>query len=153
NARELVDLAPNVLVVSGAASTRALQERTRTIPIVFVSVGDPVESGVVRNIARPEGNVTGITNLFPTIAGKWVEFLKEAAPRIARVALIYNPRFPVAENYLVSIESAAAALSIKTIRLPVRSSAEIERAIDAFAREPNGALIQVPPPRVDASRE
>ena len=155
NAQELVDLAPDVFVATGAAAIRALQERTQTIPIVFVQVGDPVASGVVGSIARPEGNTTGITNLFPSIAGKWLELLKETAPHVTRVALVFNPefRFPVGEIYLATIEAAAAALDVKAIRIPIRGAAEIERAIKAFATEPNGGLILVPPPPVDANRD
>jgi len=155
NAKELVDLAPDVIVATGAAATRALQERTQTIPIVFVQVGDPVASGLVGSIARPEGNTTGITNLFPSIAGKWLELLKEAAPQVTRVALVFSPefQFPVGEIYLAAIESAAAALAVKAIRIPARSATEIEHAIEAFATEPNGGLILVPPPPVDANRD
>jgi putative tryptophan/tyrosine transport system substrate-binding protein len=153
NAQELVGLAPDVIVGGGVAGARALQERTQTIPIVFVQVGDPVASGVVGSIARPEGNTTGITNLFPSIAGKWLELLKEAAPHVTRVALIFNPDFSVTENYLAAIEAAAAALTVKAIRTPVRSATDIERAIDAFAAEANGGLIQVPPQAVHANRE
>jgi putative ABC transport system substrate-binding protein len=151
--QELVSLAPDAIVTSGAAQTRALQQRTQTIPIVFVSVGDPVASRVVGSIARPEGNTTGFTNLFPSIAGKWLELLKEAAPRVARAALIFNPDLPVTENYLASIDAAAKAMAVQAIRTPVRNSADIERAINAFATEPNGGLIQVPPPLVEAHRE
>jgi putative ABC transport system substrate-binding protein len=155
NAQELVSLAPDVIVATGAAAIRALQEQTQTIPIVFVQVGDPVASGVVGSIARPEGNTTGITNLFPSIAGKWLELLKETAPHVTRVALIFNPefQFPVGEIYLATIEAAAAALNVKAIRIPIHSAAEIERAIKAFATEPNGGLILVPPPPVDANRD
>src|SRR5262245_17626809 len=152
-AQELVDFAPDVLIVGGVASTRALQERTRTIPIVFVSVGDPVASGIVRSIARPEGHATGITNLFPSIAGKWLEFLKEASPLMTRVALVFPVGFTVTETYLASIETAAKALSLNGVKTPVRNTTEIQRAIEAFAAEPNGALILVPPPLVSASRE
>jgi putative ABC transport system substrate-binding protein len=152
-AAELVKLAPDVIVVAGAAATRALQQQTRTIPIVFVAVGDPVASGIVGSIARPEGNTTGFTNLSPSVAGKWPELLKDAAPRIARVAVIFNPEFPVSEQYIASIEAAAAALAVKAIRTPADSAAAIERAIDALATEPNGGLIIVPPPPTFSNRE
>jgi len=152
-AEELVGLAPDVIVTTGAAQTRAVQQRTQTIPIVFVQVGDPVATGVVRSVARPEGNTTGITNLFSSVAGKWLELLKEAVPSVARVALIFDPQFSVAEIYAASIEAAATAAAIKTIRYPVHNTAEIERAIDALAAEPNGGLIAVPPPLASAYRE
>jgi putative ABC transport system substrate-binding protein len=152
-AQELVSLAPDVIVVGGAAGTRVLQGLTRTIPIVFVSVGDPISSKVVASIARPEGNTTGLTNLFPSIAGKWLELLTEAAPHVAQVALVFNPEFPVVEDYLASIETAAATLAVKAVRTPVRSANDIERAINVFAGEPNGGLIQVPPPLLDTDRK
>jgi putative ABC transport system substrate-binding protein len=86
-AKELVDLKPDVLIGSGGASARALQQQTRDIPIIFTGAGASLEAGLVKNIARPEGNMTGITNLFPSITSKWLELLKEADPRITRVAL------------------------------------------------------------------
>jgi len=152
-AEELVGLAPDVIVTTGAAQTRAVQQRTQTIPIVFVQVGDPVATGLVKSIARPEGNTTGITNLFLSIAGKWLQLLKEAVPGVARVALIFDPQFPVAEIYVASIEAAATAAAIKTIRTPVHNATEIERAIDELVAEPNGGLIVVPPPLASAYRE
>jgi putative ABC transport system substrate-binding protein len=152
NAQELVSLGPEVIVASGAAGTRTVQALTRTVPIIFVSVGDPIASRVVSSIAHPEGNTTGITNLFPSITGKWPELLKEAAPQITRVALIFNPEFPVAEVYLASIEMAAPALAVKAVRTPVRNTTEIEHAIDTFATEPNGGLIQVGAPLVNSDR-
>ena len=91
HADELVRLAPDVIVASSRPATRALLQRTLTIPIVFTNVGDPVAGGVLKNVARPEGNATGATSLFHSVAGKWLELLKEAAPRTARVALIFAP--------------------------------------------------------------
>jgi putative ABC transport system substrate-binding protein len=152
-AEELVSLAPDVLVATGALQTRALQQRTQTIPIVFVNVGDPVASGVVKSIAHPEGNTTGITNLFLSITGKWLELLKEVAPRVARVAIVFNPAFPVNGTYMDSIEAAAPAIAVKTLRMPVQSIGQTERAIDAFAAAPNGGMIVVPPPLADTYRK
>jgi len=151
-AQELVGLAPDVIVVGGADATRSVQALTRTIPIVFVNVGDPVASGVVSSIARPDGNSTGFTNQPASIAGKWLELLKEAAPAVNRAALIFDPGFPVTETYLASIEAAAAGLAVKAIRMPARSAPEIERAIDSFANEPNGGVVVVPPPFIDTDR-
>ena len=131
-ARELSDLRPDVIVVTSSRATKAAQEQTRTIPIVFVYAGDPVASGILMNIARPEGNTTGVTDLFPAIGGKWLELLKEAVPRLARAALIFNPDFRT-EFMLTAIEAAAARYSVKTVRIVVRNGAEIEPAIDAFA--------------------
>jgi putative tryptophan/tyrosine transport system substrate-binding protein len=144
-AAELAGLAPDVIVASGSLQTKMVQQRTQTIPIVFVQVGDPVANGVVKSIARPEGNTTGITNLFPSIAGKWVELLKDAVPRIARVALVFDPELPATEIYMAVIEAAATAIAVKVIRTPVLDVVELERAIDAFAAETNGGLIVIPP--------
>jgi putative ABC transport system substrate-binding protein len=145
SAEDLISLAPSVIVVTGALQTRALQQRTQTIPIVFVQVGDPVASGVVKSIAHPEGNTTGVTNLFPTIAGKWLELLKEAMPRFARAAVVFNPSFPVSEIYITNIEASAKAVGVKIIRTPIHSTIQIERALDAFAADPDGAVVYVPP--------
>jgi putative tryptophan/tyrosine transport system substrate-binding protein len=142
-----------VIVATGTLSARAVQQRTQTIPIVFVQAGDPVANGLVKSIARPEGNTTGITNRFSSIAGKWLELLKDAAPNVANVALIFNPEFPATELYLTTIEAAATATAVKTTRAPVHNIAEIERATDALAAEPNGGLIVVPPLLARAYRE
>ena len=137
-AEELVSLAPQVMIVTGGPATRAVQKLTRTIPIVFVSAGDPVASGLVSNIARPDGNATGFTNIFATITGKWFELLKEAAPHLVRVALVYNP-----ETYhlLDPMETAATSRSVKAIRIPFHDTLELVRGIDEFAAEPNSGLI------------
>ena len=147
-ARELVDLKPDVLVGGGGANARALQEQTRDIPIIFTGAGASLEAGLVKNIARPEGNMTGITNLFPSITSKWLELLKEADPRISRVALVFNPELlpgPVAEKYLDPVEAAAAKYPVTTIRTPFRSPADLESAIDAFATGTAGGLVALPP--------
>src|SRR5262249_900785 len=152
-AQELVGLAPDVMLVSGAAGTRTVQELTRTIPIVFVQVGDPVSSAVLETIGRPEGNTTGITNLFPSIAGKWLELLRDAAPHVNTFALLFDPDFPVNEGYLAAIDAASAALAMKVIRLPVRNGEEVQRALDAFATSTNVGVIEVPPPLTRPHRE
>jgi putative ABC transport system substrate-binding protein len=138
-AQELVSLAPEVMVVTGGPGTRAAQNVTRTIPIVFVSVGDPVESGLVSNIARPDGNTTGFTNIFAPISGKWVELLKGAAPHLVRVALVYNPETSSPSAELT--ESAATAHGLKATQIQFRDPLELVRGIDKFAAEPNGGLI------------
>jgi putative ABC transport system substrate-binding protein len=112
-----------------------------------VYTGDPVAGGIVMDIAHPEGNTTGVTDLFPAIGGKWLELLKEAIPRLARVALIFNPDF-LNEVTLRAIETAAARYGVSAIRIVVRNSAEIEPAINAFATEPDGAIIVVPPVQI-----
>jgi putative ABC transport system substrate-binding protein len=154
DAMELVRLAPEVLVTSGGAATKAMQRQTQGIPIVFAAGGDPTATGLVKNIARPEGNTTGFSMTEPSIAGKWLGLLKEAAPHIVRVAVIYNPDIATAgPGYITSIEVAAPALSVETIRMPVRDAVEIVRAIDAFATKPDGGLLLLPPPLTRANLE
>jgi putative ABC transport system substrate-binding protein len=111
-AAELAGLTPEVIVTNTGATTRAAQQQTQTIPIVFTAAGDAVAAGYLRNVARPEGNVTGFSSLEPSIAGKWLQLLKEAAPRLARVAIIFDTELSVAmtPNYVSSIEAAAPAL-------------------------------------------
>jgi putative ABC transport system substrate-binding protein len=152
HADELIALAPDVITVGSMPATRLVAQRTRTIPIVFTNVGDPVAGGLLRNLARPEGNATGVTSVYQSIAGKWMELLKEASPRTARVALIFTADI-VTENYFAVIERAADVLGVKTIRTPYRSISELEGAIDAFAADPDGALLMVPPPPSQRARE
>jgi putative ABC transport system substrate-binding protein len=145
-AAELVGLAPELIVTDSGETTRAVQQQTRSIPIVITGAGDPLANGLVQNIAHPEGNITGITNLYASIGGKWLELLREAAPRIETVGLIHNPQLdpPPRSAYIPSIEEAARALTVKTVDMPYRDALDIVRAIDAFAAEPNGGLIILP---------
>ena len=152
HADELVRLAPDIVVAGSLPATQLVLQRTRTIPIVFFNVGDPVAGGLLKNIARPEGNATGTTSLFHSIAGKWLELLKEASPRTTRVALIFVPGI-VTENYLTVIDAAAEVLGLKAIQTPYRNAAELEHAVDTFAAEPNGGLVIVPPPPRGSNRE
>jgi putative ABC transport system substrate-binding protein len=145
SAAELVSLAPDVIHVSTGAPTRAVRRQTQTIPIVFTG---PSNASADVNVARPQGNITGFPFLYPSIAGKWVELLKEAAPRITRVAVITSPDPTgpgiAANSYIPFIKEAAAALAI-SLTLPMyESAAELERAIDTFAAEPSGGLIVLP---------
>jgi len=145
-ASELVNLKPDLIVSQSGSSTRAVQAQTKTIPIVFVEVGDPVAGGLVQNVARPEGNSTGITNLPASIGGKWLEMLKEAAPQVTRVMLLINAELsPGALPYLPAIEAAATAHGVEATRAPYRSVDDIERTIAEFAVKPNGGVIVVPP--------
>ena len=140
DAEALVRLAPDVIVAHTGPVTRAAQLTTRTVPIIFVSVGDPVANGYVTNQARPEGNTTGYTNLFFSIAGKWVQLLKDVVPRLEKVGFVYNSDFTMS-GYWGEIETAGTKLAVRTARLPVGTASEIERTIETFAAEPNGALI------------
>jgi len=153
HAEALVSQAPDLIVVSSLAATRALQQQTSTIPIVFAGVGDPVVNRLVASLARPEGNITGVTNLFYSIGGKWVELLKELSPRLAQVATIFNPELSTSHGWFAAIEEAAAKLAVKVVRIPVRDPVAIEDSVGAFAAEPNGGLIDVPPGLVGAERE
>jgi putative tryptophan/tyrosine transport system substrate-binding protein len=155
-AAELVSLAPEVIVTNGGATTLELQQRTKTIPIVFTAGPDPVSAGLVRNIPRPEGNTTGFPSFEPSIGGKWLALLKEAAPRLAKVSVIFNPGLVTpgdANNIITSIQAAASAFGVEAIQTPVRNSVDAVRVIDAFAAEPNGSLLVLPPPPSVAIRD
>ncbi len=148
-ASELVLLTPDLIVTQSGPSTRAVQSQTKTIPIVFVEVGDPTANGLLQNVARPEGNSTGITNLPASIGGKWLELLKEAAPGITRVMLLINTEqgglSAAGNQYLPAIEAAAASYGVAGRRFPYSNDDDIERAADEFAVTPNGGVIVVPP--------
>jgi putative tryptophan/tyrosine transport system substrate-binding protein len=144
-ARELVDLKPDVLVATSSnVATRTLQAATRMIPIVFMRAGDPIASGLVANIARPEGNTTGWTDNTVSMGGKWLDLLHAAVASVERVALLFDPDLHN-EATLAEIETAAAERRIAVRRLIIHDSAEIAPALKAFAAEPNGAVIPVPP--------
>jgi putative ABC transport system substrate-binding protein len=152
-ASELVNLEPEVIVTSQTAVTRSVQQQTGTIPIVIMGAGDPVINGLVTNIARPEGNTTGFINFEPSMAGKWLELLKEAAPHVTRVAVVHNPdlRTSAIDGYISLIEAAAAPLGVRATTISYRSAVEIVRGIDAFASVPNGGLILLPPSLIRAT--
>ena len=141
-AKELVALQPDVIIGHNTPTTAALLQQTRTIPIVFVVVSDPVGSSFVASFSRPGSNVTGFTNIEPTMAAKWLELLKEIAPRVNRVAFMFNPATaPFAEVYLNSFKAAAAPFGVEAIVAPVHNTSEIESVIAAQARAPNGGLV------------
>jgi putative ABC transport system substrate-binding protein len=151
-AEELVALGPDVIAASSFPVAQAVLQRTRTIPIVFVNVGDPLVGGLLKSIARPEGNATGVTSLYQSLGAKWLELLKEAAPHIARAALVYVPE-NVNDQYFRVINAAADGMGVKAVRMPYHDAAELQVAIDAFAAEPNGGLLMVPPPPTPANGE
>jgi putative ABC transport system substrate-binding protein len=139
---ELVAPQPDVIISHNTPTTAALLQKTRAIPIVFAIVSDPVGLGFVASFSRPGGNVTGFTNIEPTIAGKWMELLKEIAPHVKRVALLYNPATaPYAEYYLTPFKAAAASFAVEAIAAPVHSTSEFGPVIAAQARAPNGGLV------------
>ena len=149
-AAELVGLAPDVIATVGGTATQAALRQTQTIPIVFVGGPDAVVGGLVQNIARPEGNITGFSSREPSIAGKCLELLKEAAPRVTRAAIILNPDAASGPSYISSIEAAVPALGVQAIKIPVRNAVDTVRAIDLFAAEPNGGIFVLPPPPATA---
>jgi putative tryptophan/tyrosine transport system substrate-binding protein len=152
-AEELIALKPELVLSSSTASTAALLERTRAIPIIFGIVADPIGSGFVASLARPGGNVTGFTNLEPTLASKWLELLKEVAPRVRRAALVFNPAAaPYVEYYLQPFKAAAASLAVEPIAAPVRDASELEAVVSAQAREPNTGLVAMPEAFLNAHR-
>src|SRR5215475_6389660 len=153
SAKELVALQPNVILSSTTPPTRALLQQTHTIPIVFAIVADPIGSGFVANFARPGGNVTGFIFTEPTMAGKWLELLKGIAPRIARVAMLFNPvSASYAEYWVNPLKAAATSFAVEAIPAPVRDRSELESVTAAQAREPNGGLIVMPDSFTDARR-
>ena len=144
-AKELVALQPDLILAQSTPTTAALLQQTRTIPIIFVLVADPVGSGFVASFPHPGGNVTGFTLMEPTMPGKWLELLKEIAPRVARVAFVSNPTTaPYAEFFLNSFKAAAASFAVEAIAAPVRDKSELESVVAAMAREPNCDLIVMP---------
>lgn len=143
-AKELVGLRPEAVVAHTVTPTAALQRESSSIPIVFVSVGDPIGAGFIASLARPGGNLTGLTTFEPSITGKWCSMLKEVAPHIKRAAFVANPDITTYGYYLRAVQAPAAALSIELVATPVKSTEEIQTAIESFARAPGSALIVAP---------
>jgi putative tryptophan/tyrosine transport system substrate-binding protein len=143
-AQELVGMAPAVMLAGNNTALKALQEVTRTVPIVFAQVADPIGSGSVASLARPGGNITGFL-YEPAIAVKWLELLKEIAPSISRVAIIYDPSdFNL--KHIQEIEAVIASFGVQLSSFIIRNVSDIERAIDGFANQPHGGLIILPGP-------
>ena len=138
---ELLALAPDVILSSGSPNAAALQQTARSVPIVFVVVVDPVGSGFVDSLARPGGNITGFTLFEYAIGGKWLELLKEIAPRVTRVAVLRDAALASGGGQLGAIQSVAPSLGVELSPLNLRDAPEIERGITAFARSAHGGLI------------
>src|SRR5262249_21190198 len=143
-AQELVGPQPDTILANATPATVALQQETRTIPIVFASVSDPVAQRIVARLDRPGGNITGFANREASLGGKWLELLSEIAPGLKRAAIMFNPDTSPASAYMPSLEIAARSLKIAPIIAPVHSDADIETAIMALGREPGGGLVVMP---------
>jgi putative ABC transport system substrate-binding protein len=146
-ARELVASQPDLILSSTTPTTEALLQQTSSIPVIFATVADPVGSGFVASLSRPGGNATGFTNLEGSMAGKWLELLKEVAPSVSRAALLFNPATaPYAEIYLGPFRAAAAFHAVEGIAMPVGDTSELESAVAALANAPNSGLMVIPGP-------
>ena len=145
SAKDLAALQPDVIVTQNTPPTASMLQQTRTIPIIFVIVADPVGSGFVASLARPGGNATGFTIMEPTTTTKWVELLKEISPRVHRAIFLFNPATtPYSDIYLNPFKAAAASLGLEPVLAPVHDTAELDTVIAAQAREPNCGLIIMP---------
>jgi putative ABC transport system substrate-binding protein len=152
-AKELVALQPDLIVTQSTPITATLLQETRTIPIVFALVADPIGSGFVASFAKPGGNVTGFVTIEPTMAGKWLELLKEIAPRVVRVAFLFNPATATYfEYWLNPFKAAAVSFAVEAIAAPVRDSSELDTVIAEQARAPNGGLVVMPDTFTDTHR-
>jgi ABC-type uncharacterized transport system substrate-binding protein len=153
-AKELVALKPDVILARSTPVTRALAQQSRAIPVVFLSVSDPVGEKFVASMARPGGNMTGFTNVEASMGSKWIELLKEAVPSAKVAAILFNPAVAPArgEFYLSTIRSAAPKVGIAVEPIPVATRAEIEAAITNFGRHQDGALIVMPDPFIVPNR-
>ena len=139
-------LKPDVILAAATTALVALQQATRTIPVVFAQVTDPVAAGFVQSLARPGGNITGLTQHEFEIGVKWLELLKQIAPHVTRVAVLYTPDNPATTGYLRTLEPLAPSFNLQLSAFAVRDSVEITRALDQFAGSPNGGLILLPGP-------
>jgi putative ABC transport system substrate-binding protein len=144
HATELAALAPEVILTFGVSTVGPLLQATRTVPIVFTLVNDPIGAGFVDSLARPGGNVTGLMTTEFSIAGKWLELLKQIAPGVTRVAVLRDPSTPVGPAQFGVIQTVAPSLRVEVNPVNMRDTGEIERAVAAFARSANGGLILTP---------
>jgi putative ABC transport system substrate-binding protein len=141
-AKELVALKPDVILSHSTVTTAALLKQTRTIPVIFANVTDPIGSGFVANFPHPGGNATGLVNMEGSMSGKWLELLKEVAPHVRRVALLFNPATaPYFEYYLSALKSVAPSFGVEAVAAPVHTGSELEAVVAAQARELNSGMI------------
>ena len=152
-ATELVSTSPSVILALTSPSVAALRDLTRTIPVVFVGIGDAVGQGFVASLARPGGNITGFIGLDFSLGEKWLSFLKELAPGVSRAAFLFHPEIgPYHSSWAKSVETAAAALGVQIIAAPIRTAADVETAISTIAALPNGGLVVEPDAYTIANR-
>jgi putative tryptophan/tyrosine transport system substrate-binding protein len=152
-AAELVATSPSVILALSSPSVAALRDVTRTVPVVFVGIGDPVGQGFIVSLARPGGNITGFTGFEFSLGEKWMGFLKELAPGVSRAAFLFNPVIgPYYSSWLKSLEAAASALGVQMSAAPIRTAADVEVAISAIAALPGGGLIVEPDTYTSANR-
>jgi len=149
---ELVRLAPDAIVVAGSPGVADLERLTITIPIVFTQVGDPVTAGFVRSLSRPGGNATGFQGFEPAMGAKWLGMLKEAVPKLSRAAVLFGSDSSASVAYLRTAEAIAPSLGIAVTRVDVVDGGAIERAVAAFAGQPDSGLVVMPHPRTSADR-
>jgi putative tryptophan/tyrosine transport system substrate-binding protein len=140
-ATELAAIAPDVILVASTANLKALQQATRTIPIVFVQVSDPIAQGFVTSLAQPGGNITGFTGFEFSMGAKWLDLLKQMTPGLTRAALLFNPEDPQSKFWSNAVEAAGPLLGVEVMVAPVHDAAEIEQAIERISGQPNGGLI------------
>src|SRR5262245_12665422 len=153
-AAELVALAPDVVLAPGGTVVGALQQASRTVPIVFVNVTDPIGRGYVASLSPPGGNATGFTSFEFAMGGKWLELLKETEPRVTRLAVLRDPVITAGIGYLAAIHALAPTSKVVAVSpLDVRDVENMERALTAFAQTPNGGLIMTPDPAAIAHRK
>jgi putative ABC transport system substrate-binding protein len=152
-AAELVSLAPDVIVVWANPSAAIMRKATQTIPIVFVVVSDPVGAGIVTNLARPGGNITGFQNFETDIGGKWLQVLKEIAPGLRRVVFVHSADIPAHVAFVRAAQSASRSLEVAVTPADIRAAAEIEPALRAFASEGEGGVIVAPSPLNTVNQE
>ena len=153
NAAELVGITPDVILANGTPVSAALRRESQSIPIVFVAVTDPIGSGLVSNLARPGGNITGFTVFEYAMAGKWIEMIKEAAPSVSQIGLLHNPTNPAVAGFFPEFRSAAQSLAMPLNVLGARDANEIVREFNDFVQRPNGGMIVLPDPFTSAHRE
>ena len=153
HAADLVALTPDVLLAAGSATVGALQQSTRTVPIVFATAGDPVGAGFVESLARPGGNITGFAIFEYSIGAKWLELLREISPRTNRVAVLRDPAVATGPGQFGAIQTAAPSFGMEVSPVNVRDASEIDRALTAFAQSPNGGLIVTGTPLAQLHRD